>query len=264
MCAADEVSLMDAMHGAAVLALSAADTFFVIDHGEVVFHVDRVFGAILFAFSATDTTLDTRLADGGAFIVVGTLDDDFHGVVDKMNDMVGAFTCADAASHALAGIDVSHALLDADRVMRADSRAIAVAEASEGAESVAGKCHIGGFTGLGTVVFELAASFTVAVTSDVSDLFHDVCGFHAEDVGDTLRGSVTAGNAEVRLIRFALGKGCRIAVATGETAGTAVGTGEALADGFRLFVLFYGEEHGGDRQKHRAKDGGDTENKNGR
>ena len=81
MCAADEITLVNAGNRADLDAGAAAGAFIVIYSCEVVYHLDSSFGAGLFAFAAGNTAVLTELADLSALIVVITFNNDSCRVV---------------------------------------------------------------------------------------------------------------------------------------------------------------------------------------
>ena len=56
-CTASEIFLDNAMHGARFCAITAPDTFFVINNCQIVFNVNCTVLTCSFAFAATDTTV---------------------------------------------------------------------------------------------------------------------------------------------------------------------------------------------------------------
>jgi hypothetical protein len=132
-----------------------------------------------------------------------------------------------------------------DSVVGTNRCAVAKADAGEGANVFAlpmlGSLTTG-FEAVAEVLFILRGSLACAVASNVSKELDGLAGFDAKDSCNLLRGGVAAGNAEVGFGDLALGESTGIAVASAESAGTAVGTGKSITDGEELFVLLNTEK----------------------
>ena len=111
MSAADEVVFVNAVNGANLNARSAACAKRVIDGGKVAFNLNRTVGASLLALHTANASVGALLAGDSTLIVVRALNNDLYGVVYKLNDVVGAFANAHAASNALCGVYLCNAVL---------------------------------------------------------------------------------------------------------------------------------------------------------
>ena len=243
MCSADEVALVDTVNGTSRCTRTASGTLIVIDNGEVVDHLDSTHRTGLLALAAGDTAVLTALADSGTLIVVRALYYDALGILDKVDDTVGALSCAHTAADALSGIYPCNTIVDGDRILRTNAHAIAVAEAGEGAKLVSGVVKVCNTTALNTVVYESAlGSRTVTVAGNVRNLLNNVSRLDTEDSRDVHRALVAAGNAEVSLIALAVCKRLCISVASGISASTAVSSGKAVTDSEEGLVLLDREE----------------------
>ena len=264
MRSADEVTLVDAMHGTNLDARAATGAQVVVDGCEVILYGDSTVGAGLLTLHTADTAVGAVLTGECALILVGAFHNNTGGVVDKVNDAVGALAYADAASDALLGVNVCDTVLDRDSVLRANHSAVTVAEAGEGAEFIAAVCHIGGAAGLVTLVVVLSGCYvTGAVAGNVSNLFNNVLSGNAEDSRDLLSGTVTAGNAEIGLVGGFFRKSLSITVTSGISARAAVCTGQTVTDSQSGLILFHSEEYARYRKNNGADDTDAEKEKNG-
>lgn len=245
MCAADEVALVDAMYGTSLDTLTATGALIVVDGREVIYDLDSAVGTGLLALTAGDTAVLTALAHCRTLIVVRALYNDALGILDKMDDTVGALSCAHTATDALSGIDACYAILDSDRILGTNAYAIAVAEAGEGAELVTRVVEVSNSTAINAVIDESALGcLTVTVAGNVCNLLDNILCLNAENRRDLCRALVTAGNAEVCSGSLALRESLGIAVTSRVSAGSAVSAGEAITDGEVALILLDCEEHG--------------------
>ena len=231
MGTADEISLIYAVNRAYFPTLTAGNTLVVINGGEVICHLDCLGGTRLLTLAAGYTAALTELADLNALVMIITLNYYAGDILYEMDYTVGAGSRAKAAADTFLGVYLGYAALgDADSVSRANLGAVTVAKAGEGAKSVARKIHICRLAGLGTAIDILSLlGLAGAVAGNVSDLLDDVVSLNAENGGDSLGGTVTAGGTEIGLIGYALGKSLCIALAARKAAGAAVSTRKALA-----------------------------------
>ena len=210
----------------------------VVNDRQVIHNLDGTLGTVLLALATADTAVGAILAGNTALVVVGAFHHNSGSVLDEVDYSIGAFTGADAAADAFSGIDPCHAVFDSDGVLGADSYAVAVAKAGEGAVAIAGITHIGGSAGLVTlIVIFLCNNIAGSVAGKVCNLLHNVGSLNTEDDCDILGGSVTAGNTAVGLVGFSFRQSFCITVAAGITASAAVGAGETVANGKHLLVL---------------------------
>ena len=254
MSAADKAALVNTVYGTSLYTRTASGTERVVDGREIVLNGDSAVGTGLLTLHTADTAVGAILAHRCALIVVGAFNDNARGVVEKVDDAVGTLTNADAAADTLLGINACNAVLNSDSILRTYRNAVAVAKTSIGTGLVAAVCHICGKAGFYTA-YELVLSFNHAagtVAGYEGNLFYNVCRLNAEDSGDLLSGTVTAGNTEVGLVGGLFCKSLCIAVTSAEAARTAVCTGEAVTDSYRGLVLLDTEEHTRKSEKDRT------------
>ena len=177
---AGEIGVFDRVHGAVRLAGAAVDALIVIYDGKVINDGDRLSGAVLCAFAAGDTAVGAFAADYRALIVIGAGDDNAPHVREKGDQVVRASLGAQSAADAFSCIDMSYAVLDTDRVVRADLLAVAEAHAAVGAMPPSAVKHVGGGAGLyAPVILFIMVVDTVAVAVYESDLLNDVFELNA-------------------------------------------------------------------------------------
>lgn len=213
MSAANEVFEVNTLHGTYRSTLTAACTLIIINSSEIILYLDCAVRTGLLTLHTADTAVGAVFSYRRALIVVRAFNHNALGVVDKVDDTVGALSYADTAADTLSRVNVSYAVLDRDGVLRTNRRAVAVAETGEGTELVATVRHIGGAAGFLTAVVVLALyRVTRAVAGNVRNLLDNVSRLNAEDGCDLFSGAVTAGNAEVGLIGSLIRKSLGIAV----------------------------------------------------
>ena len=245
MSAADKAALVDTVYGTSLYARTATGTKRIVDGREIVLYGDSAVGTGLLTLHTADTAVGAILTHGCALIMVRAFNNNAGGVVDKVDDTVGALTNADATADTLLGVNACYAVLNSDSILRTYSYAIAVAKTSIGTGLVTAVRHICGKAGLNTA-YEVVLSLNHAagtVAGYESNLFYNVCRLNTEDSGDLLSGTVTAGNTEVGLVGGLFCKGLCIAVASAEAARAAVSAGQTVTDSYRGLVLFDTEEH---------------------
>ena len=91
MSSADEVALVNTLDRADLTALSAVNTFFVIDRCKVILYNYSSRGAGLFAFAAGNTAVFAVKPYPCAFIMVVAGNNDTSRVTNKMDYTVGTF-----------------------------------------------------------------------------------------------------------------------------------------------------------------------------
>jgi len=109
---ANKVSFVDAVHGADLDARAAAGAERVVDGREI---VDNGYCSVrtgLLTLHAADTAVCAIFSYRRALIVVRALDHDALGVVDKVDDTVGALSHTDAAADTLSRVNVGDAVLN--------------------------------------------------------------------------------------------------------------------------------------------------------
>ena len=246
MCAADEVALVDTMYGASLDTLSATGALVIIDGRKIIYDGDSAVGAGLLALTAGDTAILTALANCRALIVIRALYNDALGILDKVNDTVGALSCAHATADALSRIDASYAILDSDSIPRTNAYAIAVAKAGVGAELITRVVEVSNSTAIYAVIDESALGRrTVAVAGNVCNLLDNVLGLNAENRSDLRRALISAGNTEVGGSNLAISESLCIRITSRISASTAVSTGEAVTDSEIALVLLDSKEDRG-------------------
>ena len=264
MCSANEVTLVNAMHGANLNARATAGAEVVVDACEVILNGNCALRTGLLALHTTDTAVGAVLTGECALILVRALNDNTGGVVDEVDDAVGALTHADAAADTLLGVNVSDAVLNGDSALRTNLSTVAVAKTSVGAELIAAVRHISGAAGLVTLIVVLSGCYvTGAVAGNVCNLFNNVLSGNAEDSRDLLSSAVAAGNAEVGLVGGLVRKSLSIAVASRVSARAAVCTGQAVTDSESGLILLYSEEYARYGKNYRANYTDAEKEKNG-
>ena len=225
--------------------------------------MDRIVGTGLFALLTADTAVRAVLSYRGAGVVVRALDNNAGGIIDEVNDAVGADACANSAANALFGIDVSNAVFNADRIFGTYVHTVTVAKAGIGAMSVAAVCEVRGATGLlSDVIVLFLYNVTGAVAGNVCYLFNDVLCLYSEGCGDILCRTVSAGSAKVGSGFATVCKSLCIAVASGISASPTVCTGKAVTDSNKLFILFNSKEDVGNGKENGTKNADAREDQN--
>ena len=246
MSSADEVALVDTMLGTYLYAGATAGAEVIVDGREIILYGDSATGTGLLTLHTADTAVGAILTGENTLILVGALNNNAGGVIDEVDDTVGALAYADAAADTLSGINLCYTVIDGDSVLRTNHSAVAVAEAGEGTELVTAVRHICGTAGLVSLVVALSGgSLTGAVAGNVSNLFYNVSSLNAEDSGDLLCGIVTAGDTEVGLVGSLFGQSLCVAVAARVSAGATVGAGQTVTDSEGGLVLLNSEEYAG-------------------
>ena len=232
---------MDRSDGASVDASAAARALGVIEERKVFVHGDRAVGAGTCTLGASDTAVCAHLTGESALVVVRASDSDDGTVLLHLDGAVGTGLCTESTARAEARDDFCYAVVDDDGVVGTNRCAVAETDAGEGTNIFALPmlCSLtAGLEAVAEVLFVLLGSFACAVATNVSKELDGLAGLDAEDSCNLLRGGVAAGNAEVGFGDLALGESTGIAVASAESAGTAVGTGKSITDGEELFILF--------------------------
>ena len=257
---------MDSANGTSIDASAAACALGVIEKGKILVHSDRAVGASACTLGASDTTVGAHLAGESTLIVVRAADRDYGAVLLHLDGAVRTGLCAKTATRAEARNNFCYAVVNEDRVVGANRCAVAKTDAGEGTNVFALPmlCSLtAGLEAVAEVLFILLGSFACAVATNVSKELDGLAGFDAKDACNLLRGGVAAGNAEVGFGDLALGESSSIAVASAESAGTAVSTGKRITDGEELFILFDTEENVRNGKYDRANDRDRKTDKNG-
>ena len=242
MGAAYEATLVDASYGADCRALSATGTEGIIDGSEIVLDLDCAALTGLLALHASDTTVSADLTGNCALIVIGALNGYLYGIVYHLDDLVGAGSCADAATDTLLRIDLGNVVYDADSVLRTYLNAVAVTETSIGAGLIAGISKVCGETASKSLIIELSGGCVAGtVAGNVRYLFNNVLSLNAENRRDLRRALISAGNTEVGGSNLALSESLCIRITSRISAGTTVCPRQAFADCHCGCVLFYAE-----------------------
>ena len=244
MSAADEVALVDTVNGTNLCTSATAGTKIVVDSGEIVLDGDSTLGTGLLTLHTADTTVGAILTGESTLILVGALNDNAGGVVDEVDDTVGALAYTDATADTLAGVNVSYAVFNGNSLLGTNSCTVAVAKACEGAVLVTAVSHVGGKAGLVTLVVALSGcSVARTVAGNECNLLNNVLCLNAEDGRDILCGAVATGHTEVGLVGRLFSKSFSIAVASGVTARATVSTGQAVTDSNSGLVLLDSKEY---------------------
>ena len=237
---------MDGVNGASFNAESAACALGVIEKGKVIVHSDRAVGAGSCTLGASDTAVGAHLASDRALVVVRAADSDDGAVFLHLDGAVRAVLGAESAARAEARDDLCDAVCDDDSLVGTSSRAVAKTYAGVGADVFAFPVFSSFFTSLEAVtemLFILFGGFAGSVASDVSEHFDGLARLNAENGCYFLRCSIAAGNAEIGFGDLSLGKSLGIAVASAESAGTAVSAGKSITYCEEFLVLLYTEEY---------------------
>ena len=244
MRSADEAALVDTVYGTNLNTSAAACAKRVVDGCKIVLDGDSAVGTGLLTLHTADTAILTVLAHVCALVVIGALNNNALGVVDKVDNAVRTVSHTDTAADTLLGVNTSNAVLDFDSVLRANDHTVAVAKTSVGAKTVATVCHISGKTGLVTVIaISLLNDIAGAVAGNVCNLLYNVGRLNSEDSRNFLSGTVTAGNTEVGRGRSTVSESLGVAVTARVATSTAVCTGKAVTDSNRPLVLLHCEEN---------------------
>lgn len=196
----ETVSQLYSACGTAFGAVAAADTFCVVDGGQVISDSDGPFRALPFALAAGDAGVGAGLSCAGARLFI-VADHGHLGICRyDLDDLVGTDLGAQATALADRRVDGCDAVFDGDCPVGADRHAVAPAQTAIHAGTLAAEhqlCALTAFDALIAVL--LVAVVTVAAAGDYGYLLHYFLGFHAQDVGDGLGRGVCAGNAEIGL-----------------------------------------------------------------
>ncbi len=253
MSSANKATLVYALYRTSLNASATAGAKRVIDSCEVILNGDSAVGTGLLTFHTANTAVGAVLTYESALILVGAFNNYARGVVHKVNDAVGTFSYANSTADTLLGVDSCYAVFDSDSILRANSRAVAVAKTSKGAEFVAAVRHIGGTAGLVTLVVILSrGNVACAVAGNERYLFNNVLSLNTENSGNVLSSLVAAGNTKIGLIGSLVCKSLCVSVTARVAAGAAVGAGQTVTDSYGGRVLFYTEENGGAGEDHTA------------
>jgi hypothetical protein len=181
ICSADKIAFVDTVNGADLCALATARAERVIDGGKIVFNLDSTILTGLFALHTADTAVCTALSGDRALVVIGALDNDLGGVVNDLDNVLGAGANADAATDTFLRVNVSDVVDHRDSILRAGAHTISVSEASPGAGlvTVVGKTCRNACLGADVIVlsFNRVAN---SVTRNESHLFNNFTCFNTE------------------------------------------------------------------------------------
>ena len=261
MSTTNKVSFVDTVDGANLNARATTCAKTVVDSSEVVLNSDSALRTGLLTLHTADTAVGTVLTGKSALILVGTFHNDTGGVIDEVDDTVGALTYADTTTDTLSGVNVSYAVFNGDCVLGANSCAVAVAEAGVGAELVATISHICCKTGLVTLIVALSGScVTGTVAGNVSNLFYNVLSFNAEKSCDFLSDVITTGNTEVGLVGGLFSESLCVAVTARVATCATVSAGQTVTDSNGSFVFLNTEEYARNGKKRCAYDSDADEN----
>ena len=243
MCAADEVIFVDAVYGAYFNACSAAGAKRIIDYSKIVFNLYSLGGACLFTLHTADTSVRAILARQCALVMIGAFDDYAGRIVDQLDDVVGAGANADAATDALDGGNARNAVFNADSIVGAFVGAVAVSEAGECAAFISLVEKVCGSAGFcASVNVFVLNDIACSAAGNVCNLFDNGIRLNAEYACDRASGGIAAGGAKIGLIDLFFSQSLGVTVAAGESASSAVCSGEAIADGGGGFIGFRAEE----------------------
>ena len=222
---------------------------------------------ILFAEVAADAAHAANLRDFRPLERVVAQDMDRGGGGHQFDQLLGTDRDALAATDAQALIDLREAILDANRMLGADVRARAIAEAAKAAALVATGGGGGGCAVADAVVVANADRLrTRAATLDDGDASRGGRGGNAENLRN-FRGAGFPACRTGAVGGRACHEGARVAVAPRKAAATAIGARQGGRDETDARVFLHGEilVRNRERESRNRAHGGDDEsgNKNG-
>ena len=264
VCSADEVTLVDTVHGTNRHALAASGTKVVIDGSEVVDNLDSAVRTGLLTLHTADTAVGAYLSCHSALVVVGALNYHTGSILDKVDDTVGTLSYTNATADTLSGVNSCHAVFNGDSVLGTSNCTVAVAKTSVVTHLVTAVNHICGEAGLVSLVLELSFGRVAGtVAGNVCNLLNNVCRLNAEDSCDLLSGVVAAGNTKVGGIGSLVSEGLSIAVTAGVAAGATIGAGQTLTDSDSGLILLYRKEYCGKGEEQCAEERNAEKKKHG-
>ena len=201
VCTANEVALVNTVNGANLTALAAGYTLLVVDNSKVVNDVNCIGRTVLLALSARNTAVKTELTNYSALIVVRALNDNRVRILNKVNYSVGTGAYAKSAANALSLVNDSNtSIRDFNSVLGTNRNTVAVSETSVDAGTVALVKEVCRTAASRSVVIVLSVLVVAnAVAGYMSNQLYYVLCLNAEDCGNILCRSVTAGGTEVSL-----------------------------------------------------------------
>ena len=236
---------MNSANGTCFYACATAGTLGMIEKGKILVHCDSAVGTCACALGASDTSVCAHLAGESALVVVRASDSDDGTVFLHLDGAVRTGLCTKSATGAEARDDLCYAICDEDSIIGTSSCAVAKTDAGKGTNvfSLPMLCGIAtGSEAVAEMLFILLGRLAGAVASNVSKELDGLSCLNAENVCDFLRSSIATGNTEVGFSDLTFGEGASVAVASAESASSAVGTGESIADSEELFILLNTEK----------------------
>ena len=241
-----------APHRADLGTFAAGDALAVIDNGKVVFHVDRIRRAGLFAFFAGDTAVCAFLANDCAFFFITANNYCFCICRNERDYSLGAGLYAKTATDAKLFVYPCNAVLNADGVLGTNRGAISATYTSIDAGFRAAVYKTFGLAAFNAFVdgFFFRGSVVSVAVNESRAAFNGIC-LDTEDGGNFLCHGCGTGNAEVGFRALLYDSFC-IAVAACVAACAAVCTGKTFAYTANSLVAFNAHKVGGKSEKHRA------------
>ena len=238
---ADECVLADNVDGTNVGAETATDALLVINNGKIVVHCDGAVGAGSHTLGTSETAVGAHLSCESTLVVVGATNSNDGILLEDLDCAARAGLCAKTASGTACGNYRCNAVLDNDSLVGTNRRTVAETYAREGTNvftlPVLGSLFTRGHS-VAEVLLVLLGSLAGTVTSNVSVLSFSRRSLNTENCRNILRSLRSAGNTEVCCGGLALADSFSIAVASAESASTAVTSGESITDLKESFVLF--------------------------
>ena len=195
MCAANEVTLVNTVYGADRNALCATCAERIVNNCKIVHNLNSSARTSLLALHTANTAVGAVLTCKRTLIAIGAFNYYSRGIVDKMNNRVGALTNANSTTDTLARIDSCYAVFDSDSAPGTYRNTVTVAKTRKSADLVAAIYHISGTAGVQTaILILLLCSLAGSVTGNVGNLLNNVHSLNSEDSGNFSCGIVTAGN----------------------------------------------------------------------
>lgn len=245
--------------GALCSTCAAVGALCVVDDCDIVNNMDSVGFASAFAHLAADAADCTSLTGDGTLVLGGAGNGNLSGIGNGSDDVLGAYASTSHAANASFVVNDSSAVFYVDCVKCASVYAGTQTEASECTSIFALAEHVSSSAVLNAGVDVLLDSVAVAAGAhNLSDHTLGAASFNAHDRSDLSSNFSTCSCALVGG-SFACSNCCCVAAATGETATTAVCTGQQSTDCFFTRVNFDCEYSGSDCQSETEESTHDAE-----
>ena len=233
---------MYATYGALALAEATANAFIIINARKIVLDLNGICGTYLFALFTTDTRVFARLARIRALVLVIAHNNDRFIFLNETYHALRAGIGTKTATDAKICINVCNAVLDAYRANGTNRCAIAISKTAKPTGIRTAIHHRSRAAGRISLIFSLFfRRLAISVTVNESNARILRLHLYTEKLSQRVCGILTAGNAKIGL-GFSASQSRRIIVTALKSASTAIYTGQASADIFNSFVLFYAEK----------------------